>query len=697
MATYEQILNALQTADAKGDREAAKEFAAMLNEGDYDEDTNPVGSTALGIGQGASFGFSDEISAGVRASLGEFADKTLGGLMYASGIGHDFAEDDDRGFFERMGDYNEAADDPRDIGERYSSALDSNRRVLDAARREDPRLMLAGELAGGLTTGGMGAKAAVQGTRGLAALARGAGAAGASGATAGYGYSEGDPIKAAVTGGDVAGEAIEAGKDAALTGAAGFVLGGATPALAGGARKVAQFVTRPFTRNARLNEQGRRIVLDALAEDVGNGHITMEQAARELRDTPGLRIADLGPALREATENVAQTPTRAGRMVRDTLETRNKEQWNRIFPNLARALNRESDNFAQAQQTVMAHTRANAKRAYDAAYARNVPVTREMRAVLENPEMRPALEIANKLRTLHGIKDKMPAKFPSTISTRDADMLIQGLDGHVSGLFKTPGMGAVARQAKTMRDAVVDQVYGNNKLYRIARQTYANDKLNEEALELGTRLFRDDADIMAQAVREMSEAERTHFKIGALRALSRKLGNKSDAADVTKGIFDRPNQRDSLKVAFGDERKFNDFMSLIEQEQKMFDTYKRAGLNSATARRLAGADSLGEQLSALAGYATGMSAGGGIPPSIAGHLAKRGYNAAFPGARGASEAMQRVNQSQADVLMSSDLVNLMRPHTLGGLLSTGTPVAPQMGVGAATASGLLHPNVQYGQ
>ena len=73
MATQEQLLQALENADRafeNGNKEAAgdaKELARMINDGEYENKINKVAEGARKFAKGASFGFSDEIEAALRA------------------------------------------------------------------------------------------------------------------------------------------------------------------------------------------------------------------------------------------------------------------------------------------------------------------------------------------------------------------------------------------------------------------------------------------------------------------------------------------------------------------------------------------------------------------------------------------------------------------------------------------------------
>jgi hypothetical protein len=281
------------------------------------------------------------------------------------------------------------------------------------------------------------------------------------------------------------------------------------------------------------------------------------------------------------------------------------------------------------------------------------------------------------------------------MSTKEIDQVIQGMDDVVSQAFKDSP--AVARALKPVRDEFREAVYEQNPALRQARKEWSGDKANEEAMQSGLKIFREDADMLEEQIRDMSVSELQHYKLGALRAITRKLGNKSDVADVTKGLFDRPNQRAVLELAFGGKKKFQTFMDFVEQEQKMFQTYKHATAGSPSARRLAQAHvTAGGKFAALMGYGTAMSTGTGIPPSIGGYLSRKAYEAIAPAGQ-QNAAGRNLSQNQADMLMSGNLGALMRPNTVGGLLDTGIPTSSVVGTTGLLGTGAPQQGVEYGE
>ena len=669
MAKYQQVYDALIKADQSGDKEAAELFAKMLREKDYEQESSGVASALQGVGQGATFGFGDEIGAGVRSAIFDPLVSMVGG--------------GDIGGVEGFKDYFKG------MGERYNVNLGSQREALETARREDPWTTGIAEVAGGLGTGGIGGAKALAGQTLRQGIKRGAGLGAGLGATAGYGYSEGDPIAAALQevmpGGVETGdykhalsELKEAGESTAIGAGLGLTLGGAIPVAGTFIRATARVISMPFTRNARLNEAGRRQVLESLEQDLAAGNITVAQARQELATTPGMKVADLGPNLQALTETIAQTPTAAGRGVREQLETRAIGQYDRIMPAVSEALGRggKPSMFQHHMQTIMKTARDAAEPMYQQAYGVQMRVTPRMNGILRGTGVgragiKNAQTLQNELR-----KKTPPVGRQGTFASMERlDYVLQSMDDHVNRLFAKPGKGKLARAAAANRDEFRQILYDQNPAFKEARNAWAGHAKSNEALTLGRRAFRDDFDLTAANLAKMSEGEKTYFRVGVLREIENKLANKVDTADIVRELRGKRKNRQILETVFGGQKPFEEFMDLLGREAKMQRTFEVAVGNSATARRLAQAQTtFGEQLAKLGGYGVSLGFGGWVPPSIGGHMAGRAYQATGLPKR-AAQTYEQVTGNQANLLMGSGLDALMQPKTLGGLLGTGVPTS----------------------
>lgn len=690
MATYQEMVDTMREAMQMGNAPMATRIQEMIENKEYDEESSGIASAMQGIGQGATFGMADEIAAGLRSSVLDPIASTVAGA--------------DVGGVEGFADYFKG------MGERYRTNLESQRDALEVARREDPWTTGVAEFAGGLGTGGVGAAKAVAGRGVLAGMRNMAGVGAGLGGVAGYGYGEGDPLAALAFGDteDVKRELLEAGKRTGEGAAIGGTLGGAIPAVGAGGRAVLRLIAKPFTRNAQLTNAGRQRVIQALAEDAQYaGFDTEEQmlrwARKELESVPGMTMADLGPATRALAEEVAQTPTMGGRIIRETLMDRNKEQWKRMYPKLQEAFG-VKDNYHAARAKLLEDMRGRADEFYTAGYAMEQRLTPAMKA--DMMQFKGILDDMNKLRRLNEVNG-LPAPLPkitkkqlpnlSQVTGRDMDKILQAMDVQVGREFRDGAVDA-AKLLKAKKQRFQSQVLQDNPSLAKARSIWSGDKSTETAYELGERILRDDTDLSAEVVRGFtSESERIGFLTGALRAFTRKLATKPETGDLGT-VFKSKKAKEALEVALGGRKNLRDFLSFIKSEERMFDTFRQAVGNSATAKRLSAGPDVGGKLAALFGYTSALASGSGAPPAIVGYGARRAYESIAPqGRRLASERIQRGVQSDALMGGTEQLENLMRGKTVGGLLNTGVPQTAAGATGGLLGTGLVQPGEEYGQ
>ena len=678
--TYRELEQAIEAAgafamDESNSREAreaarrdAEQMAQMAASGDYRDDTNPLASLGLGISQGATLGFGDELWAGARAGY----DRTFG--------------------------------EATDIGEAYAERLEENRRALADARREDPYLMLGGEFAGGALTGGAGLGRAVAGRTLLSAMRRGATTGAGLGGLTGYGYSEGDPLAAAAFSDDpnaMMNEFGRAASDSAFGAGMGAMMGGTLPTIGTGAKKL--FNKLFVGKDRRLSELNRRYVLDALQKDVDAGHTTWRQIEKRLSEEGSeMVLGDMGPFTRELMENVMHSGTEAGTALRTFVRGRNQAQWTRLNPELAKALRTDGKTFAQANKLLLNRAKREADELYDVAYSQPVRMTPAMRNILGAESFGKVNRDAARLMRQELISEGADANAlramqidlnSPVLQTRDLDYVMRVMDGRVNALFKSDKSAdqMLARSAKALRNQFREEVYRQNKYLRLARDRWSNNKAIDDAMQRGKNIFREDFEGIEDIVDSFGRGERVGFRIGVAKAILNKLGNKSFDADLMKGVFDRPASMQAIKVAFGSPKRFSEFMRYVGREKDMFESYRRS-LGSETKKRLSAPD-IWDQAAKVGGYGVGLTFGGGIPPSLAGWGAQRvSQNLRRAMSPVTPEALM---SGQAKLLQSGNL-NALRPTFTGQMLTPGASGLAGRATGAGISTGGLRPDLQYG-
>lgn len=268
----EELLIALKNADAAGDTAAAQKLASLyaqaVQAGPQEKSMDmESGSIADPLGQGLSFGFSDELAGGLGAGVNSVAN------LFGAGTGESF-------------------------GQAYEGIRDSARYNNEAFQTRNPKTGLAAELVGGILTGGAGA-ARVGALKGAQSLGRlGAVGAGQGGAY-GLGASEAD---------DIGGLLTDTAKGAALGGAGGLLLPAAGRAVA----------NRFKSAGEAASQSGGRVA--GLLDDVGDEATdVLGASARQGANTSG-RYADDVALLRD-NGVVLTTGQRTGAQGVRTFET----------------------------------------------------------------------------------------------------------------------------------------------------------------------------------------------------------------------------------------------------------------------------------------------------------------------------------------------------------------------------------------
>lgn len=277
---------------------------------------NQMQSFLTGAAQGGTFGFGDEIVAGLHALS------------------------------------------PNDT---YGEALQRTRGLLDASRRDHPVAAYGGEIVGGAAAGGLATAPIMRGAGSIGgAVGRGALAGGLEGFAYGAGSSDEDRLRGGLQGAGL-----------------GATIGAAAPLVIAGGRAAIDAVSNPVSSalNIARPTQASRAIEKAItrsgksADDVSTA---LARAASE--GQPMYGIADeLGPAGQRMLSGTARQPGEARQIISDALTQRQSGQGNRLAGFLADGL--DATDTAATRRTAMEGARsANANVAYDAARTGAGPV-----------------------------------------------------------------------------------------------------------------------------------------------------------------------------------------------------------------------------------------------------------------------------------------------------------------------------------
>ncbi len=466
------------------------------------------------VAKGATFNFSDEIAAGAGAATGS------GGTM----------------------------------GDRYTANLATERSRDKAFEAENPYTAMAAQIAGGIAnpvtrfplTGGLLRRSLMAG-----------GAGGVLGAAAGFGEGEGnfaDRGGAALTGG--------------VTGAA---LGGALPVVAEGVSRLARRVAPYLGMNVPATDAQRVLLRDlersgTSLDDVRAGLAGAGNQPMVMADVAGENVAG-------RAQQVARVPGAGRQMAADLVEGRGGlNQSARLEGEVKRAIN--AQDFTAAADDLIATRARTAGPAYDRALAVDTPVN--VQPILDDisarlgtakGDIKASLQKALSLfRDRSGKPDTTMAGLHQTKLALDA-MLEKTPTNSVSRVARRELMQVQERLLSAMDEA-------SGGAYGAARQAFAGPSRALDAMDLGKRILKGDADETAAEIAKLSPSERDFFRIGVSRALIDRVKNTGDTRDLSavQNIWGSQGVRERVAAAFDDLKDFERFSDFMKNELTMAKT-----------------------------------------------------------------------------------------------------------------------------
>lgn len=612
MATIEQLSNALINADKAGDVDAARTLAAEIRRMQGSSPTNEkpaaqfgggmAGAAALGAADTASFGFGDELGAGLGAASEYLASMVTG-------------------------------DKPRSYDELLGAMRDQDRR----AQETNPGSYLTGQIAGGV---GQGVGLA-RGGMSLAANAAGRGAnlARVSAASAGDGAILAG-LHGAGSGEGVDGRIASAGTGAAL----GLALGGAIPGAVAGGSKLFGMAAAPVAARAFPDRYAER----AIGEGLRRSGMTADEVADALTaaraDGQGMfNLADaMGNSGQRMLSTVARTPHDERQAVIEALQSRQVGQGDRISSFLAEGF--DAPDTAAQRVARLTTERGNTANANYAAARNSAGVVDPTNAIAAADDfltpgatrlMNPGNAIADDsieaaVRRARGYLtdgNSVLTDFNASLRAK------QELDAMIEA-----GSPSVQRQLIPIRNRLDDALEQASPEYANARNTFREQSRAIDAVETGTTAASGrmrSADTVP-AFNAMNPAEQSAFRPGYADEWIRRVESMSASPTTNKARPLITPKTGEEFPAFAAPGRGDQMGNRIAREQRMFETSNAALGGSKTADNLADAAEMqrfdpGVMSSLMRGDIVGsLMAGGrsmlneasGTPPRVVEQLAR---------------------------------------------------------------------------
>jgi len=561
-----------------------------------------------GFAQGLTFGFADEIEAGL---------KTGGGFL---------------------GDYSKAVKQIRDD--------------IDEVRRKAPGIALGSELTGavlpslaaGLFSGGTGtvaglgatgarvasgaakaqqaAKAAVGLDKAkkaeavtkvvsdpnlLKSIGRGAGIGAGYGGLYGVGTAEGGLGERAIGG---------------ATGAAlGGVIGGAVPLVAQGGLKTLQNIGKSFgVGGQKAAEQFSDVkILQALERDglSRQGAIEKLQLAEKLGQKD-LLIADLGEDLAQLGFASQAIAGGSRKEVSELLEGRAMSQAERISDDLIDQSKLKGPFSTEYVDELARIQEAAAGPAYRNAYKVNIPantkITRKnlkgqtesvaLSDLFTGPRKDVMIVASKQGKKILGARgetvpdlskvlkdDKLLEEFLSKpIPTQYLHAIKRGLDDIIEkgtdSFGKVNSYGAAVTDAKVILNKLIEK---KNPAYAKANKDFSDIARLKDSFNLGLGNKKMSTSQMAKILKSFNESEKEAFRVGLVARMKNQSLEAVDSADFTKRIFGSPEKRSLIRMVFPKTKEgkeaYQNFEKIIDFEKAKVQTRTKVTGGSPTAAR----------------------------------------------------------------------------------------------------------------
>lgn len=528
-----------------------------------------TGGAAAAMSDGALLGFGDEYLAGLSSVLGVQPDQHGGANWF---------------------DYE------KPIGERYETALGAIRDEQSEFNEKNPKTAFSAEVAGSLMIPGRAAAQAITSapTR-IGQMGRGAGLGMAAGAT--YGFAEGE------------GGAGERMADVPAGVAVGGTLGLAGPVgVAGLQYAVSAMKGSSIAKIAKkfgISRQAAETISNALEnDDTAKAMATLQRAG------DSSMLADAGPASKALLDASVASGGAAGRIARDAIEERASAASVEMGKTLDRYLGTPVGVKKQAEG-IAARTSAQRSEAYNLAYSKPINYAstqgKHIEAVLARvPKriLRSAIDEANEAMQANGVKNaQIMAEIADNGKVTFREMPnVQQLD-EIKKALGTAGAESVdqfgRKTAQGMRSAKLAKDLGDSLQFAVPEYRKAlrlgGDKIAEDnALRLGTNLFRSSREDFQRGLFKASRTERDAAKRGLRQRIDDTLANVSavisdpntDARELMKLARDMSSRssRDKMRTLLGGS-KANALAAELEKAVMSLDIRAAIARNSQTAIR----------------------------------------------------------------------------------------------------------------
>jgi hypothetical protein len=479
---------------------------------------------------GLTFGFGDELEAGVRAPFSD---------------------------------------------ENYTQIRDKLRAQNNEYAKDYPIVSTVADVAGGIALPFGLAGSAFKAGKGLYGAAK----AGALGGAA----------SGAITGAGVAEEMGDIPANAAGFGALGAVTGGVVAPVA----KLGGGIIKNMIDSAGFSN-ANKVASKKVQEYLAKEDLTPAQAFEVLEEfrrlgVPSPVLADLGDNLRGLGFAAASIPSSSKTGTSEFLENRNKELVRSLIYGLEQKSGIQSDGKFGFDyiEDLIGKQQSAARAKYPKAYSIDVPAA-PFRKYADRDLFKNAYDEAVKFADIDGVK-LPPLEQLRNAQSVNTELLHQikiGLDSVIDKEVDAFGkMSKYGAKVNTVKNEFNNLLKYYNKPYAQANKEFADSSAMKTAYQKGLN-YQKIADLgeLSSKLKAMTGAEKEAFRVGMLSGVKNSFGTFK-GNDATRLVFSSDTQKKALKYAFDSEEMYEQFVKQVDAQKQLLRTSNKVLGGSPTIER----------------------------------------------------------------------------------------------------------------
>ncbi len=327
-------------------------------------------------------------------------------------------------------------------------------------------------------------------------------------------------------------------------------------------------------------------ILRKTMEDEG---LTPDQVADVYRQLgPEGYLADAGENFRAVTRAAADSAGEVKAVAKNALDLRQTGQQPRLIGQLEDSMGVSTDDLPAMVRSIEQNRSAQAKPFYDEAYAAGVELTPELESILNRSAIKGAFKKGQKIASNEGIPIDSSFGLLNQINYAKQALDTKIQKGIRAAGKVTPEIRSIIRAKNDMLDYVDQSVPSYGK----ARQIWSDESSYLDAVNQGRDIFKLHADDVSEITKRMPEAEKEAFRTGAIKAISDKLDDTQINADSVRRLLGTRGMQKRFANLFPDSDSLDDFIQQAQREGEFMRTRNVVSGGSPTSQNLKGQQAL---------------------------------------------------------------------------------------------------------